>query len=112
MSATSTAISDLPHALAADSRERKGDEFLDDLDEAEQRLRADIGVSVERRRYAIAVHARRAPDDLTRQLAAAVVSAVTDHMHGLRVTGGKEIEEFRPLDVLADLAMEEPDGRQ
>jgi trehalose 6-phosphate phosphatase len=82
------------------SRERKGDAYLDDLDTIEQALCDELdevaGVAVERKRYAIAVHTRRAPDDGTRAHVKTVVDRLAARARRLRVTGGREIHEFRP----------------
>lgn len=82
------------------TRERKGDDYLDDLDEVERSARDRLdgieGVTVERKRYAIAVHTRRAPHHTARQRAADIVATLADRHPRLRVTGGKDIEEFRP----------------
>lgn len=81
-------------------RERQGDEYLADLDAVEQALRDELagaeGVTVERKRYAIAVHTRRARDDAARRRAAGVVDRLAADAHRLRVTGGRAIQEFRP----------------
>jgi trehalose 6-phosphate phosphatase len=82
------------------ARERYGEEFLEDLDAVEDRMGDDLdgvnGVRVERKKFAIAVHTRRAPGEDERERArAAVAAAARDHPR-LRVTGGKDIEEFRP----------------
>lgn len=82
------------------SRERYGEEFLDDLDAVEPRLRNDLdgvpGVRVERKKFAIAVHTRLAPGDGERERARSAVAASAREHPRLRVTGGKDIEEFRP----------------
>ena len=82
------------------SRERYGEEFLDDLDAVEPRLRNDLhgvsGVRVERKKFAIAVHTRLAPGDDERERARSTVAAAAAAYPRLRVTGGKDIEEFRP----------------
>ncbi|MBW3605859.1 MAG: trehalose-phosphatase [Actinobacteria bacterium] len=82
------------------SRERKGEEYLDDLDEVERQARDRLdgpdGVTVERKRYAIAVHTRRVRDEPTRRRTARVVRELAEAHRRLRVTGGKDIEEFRP----------------
>ena len=82
------------------SRERYGEEFLDDLDAVERGLRDDLdgvgGVRVERKKFAIAVHTRLAPGDDERERARAAVAAAARARPRLRVTGGKDIEEFRP----------------
>ncbi|HSK98280.1 MAG TPA: trehalose-phosphatase [Euzebyales bacterium] len=81
-------------------RERQGEEFLADLDEAEQHLREALdgipGVSVERKGFAIAVHTRRAPGPDERARARDAVAAAADRHARLRVTGGKEVTELRP----------------
>jgi trehalose 6-phosphate phosphatase len=68
------------------------------LDAAEAALRdatGDLGgIEVERKRYAVAVHTRRAVDDATRRRAAAVAAAAV--VPGLRLTVGKEVLELRP----------------
>lgn len=85
---------------ATGERERKGEEFLGDLDDVERTLRDDLddldGVTVERKAFAIAVHTRRARDPAVRDRAAEVVAAAAAEHPRLRVTGGKDIEEFRP----------------
>ena len=82
------------------SHEQRGEQFLDDLDAAERRLRRSLdgvpGVRVERKRFAIAVHTRQAPGDEERERARAAVAEAADAHRRLRVTGGKEIEELRP----------------
>ena len=82
------------------SRERYGEDYLDDLDAAERALDADLdgieGVRVERKRFAIAVHTRLAPGDDERARAGAAVAAAVGEHARLRVTGGKDIEELRP----------------
>lgn len=82
------------------SRERRGDDYLDDLDDVERQLRDRLdgldGVAVERKRYAIAVHTRRADDDAVRRRTARTVADLADDHPRLRVTGGKDIEELRP----------------
>lgn len=86
--------------LADGTSEQYGKEFLDELDTVEQRLRDELvsldGVGVERKRFAVAVHTRRARDGQTRAAAERRVSAVADDHDRLRVTGGKDITEFRP----------------
>jgi trehalose-phosphatase len=78
-------------------RERKGEQHLDALDAAEQRLRDELAdvdrVRVERKRYAIAVHTREADDAGERAAHETVDTVVGD---GLRVTGGRDIRELRP----------------
>lgn len=76
-----------------------GGRFLPDLDRAEQELRdalgAIAGVVVERKRFAVAVHDRRAAEaDLAR--IHGIVQAVADAHRALRMTGGKRIHELRP----------------
>lgn len=82
------------------SRERKGDEYLADLDDVERRLDDEVdaleGVRVERKRYAIAVHTRQARDVETKDRAWSVVDGLAGEYDRLRVTHGREIWEFRP----------------
>ncbi|HEX6207039.1 MAG TPA: trehalose-phosphatase [Actinomycetota bacterium] len=78
-------------------REQRGTEHLPALDEAEADLRAALentGTAVERKRFAVAVHFRRAPDRAA-EVERAVKAAASAH-RGLRVTGGKMIFELRP----------------
>ena len=81
-------------------RERYGEEFLADLDQAEQELHAAVddirGVRVERKAFAIAVHTRQAPGPDERKRAETAVAAAADRHPRLRVTGGKHIQELRP----------------
>jgi alpha,alpha-trehalase len=77
----------------------KGVEFLAVLDTAEERLRARlagiVGHAVERKRFSIAVHFRRAaPGDAGR--IEAVVDAVLAECPGLRKGYGKKVFELRP----------------
>jgi alpha,alpha-trehalase len=73
---------------------------LSDLDAAQTELEAGVtglpGVRVERKRFAIAVHTRRATDHEVRHLAAALTSRVASRFRSLIETGGKEIHELRP----------------
>ncbi len=62
--------------------------------ELAERLRADAGVSVEHKRYAVAVHFRNAGT-----AAAATVTAAVHEVgrrNGLRVTSGRKVAELRP----------------
>jgi trehalose 6-phosphate phosphatase len=81
-------------------RERYGEEYLDDLGEAEQQLRQALqdtaGVSVEHKAFAVTVHTRQARGAAERDHAHAVVTDVAGRHPRLRVTGGKEVEELRP----------------
>jgi trehalose-phosphatase len=81
-------------------RERYGEEFLDDLDAAEQQLgdalRGVPGVRVERKVFAVAVHTRLAPGDTERERAYAAVATVAQRHPRLKVTGGKAVRELRP----------------
>lgn len=63
-------------------------------DELRERLRAIQGVMVEHKRFAVAVHHRKAADTDTAAITAAVHEAA--HAHGLRVTGGRKVVELRP----------------
>jgi trehalose-phosphatase len=73
--------------------------FLPELDRAEeeleQRLASIEGVQVERKRYAIAVHFRRAPQELVEDVRR-VVEDVRDAGHGLRFSEGRKVFELRP----------------
>lgn len=73
--------------------------FLPALDEAEERLRVELaelpGVFVERKRYAIAVHYRRA-DEGAALPAETAVDAALAAVPGLRKTTGKKVFELRP----------------
>ena len=62
--------------------------------ELTEHLRADVGVSVEHKRYAVAVHFRNAGPDA----AGTVTAAVHDvgKRNGLRVTSGRKVVELRP----------------
>jgi alpha,alpha-trehalase len=75
------------------------DDALPALDEAEEQLRDELGsaegVQVERKRFAIAVHTRRADDDASER-AEAVVDRIGDGSGELRVTGGRAVRELRP----------------
>jgi trehalose 6-phosphate phosphatase len=74
-----------------------GVEALALLDEATDRL-DDIaveGVEVERKRFAVAVHTRRARSEAARRNAATATSAVAREL-GLELTVGKEVHEVRP----------------
>jgi len=77
----------------------RGVEFLPDLDAAEvellRRLGSLEGVQVERKRFAIAVHYRRAAADVVPAVARAVEEVQAGHGR-LRRTGGKMIFELRP----------------
>ena len=81
------------------SRERYGEEFLDDLDAAEQELHTALddldGITIERKGFAIAVHTRKAGED-ERSLARDAVARADAAHPRLKVTGGKDIEELRP----------------
>jgi len=77
----------------------EGSRFLTALDEAErllrERLAAGEGVEVERKRYAVAVHFRRAPEAAAvevRRMAAEVQATCG----GLRIQGGRKVLELRP----------------
>jgi trehalose-phosphatase len=82
------------------SRERKGEEYLADLDAVERALVDEVdalaGVRIERKRYAIAVHTRLVDDDAARDRAWSSVERLADQHDRLRVTHGRRIWEFRP----------------
>lgn len=75
-------------------------EVLADLDEAQRLLEQEVtdldGVVVERKRFAIAVHTRRASSRMIRMRAGHVTADVASRFDRLRLTGGKEIHELRP----------------
>ena len=77
----------------------EGHRFLRSLDAVEGALGKAVaaieGAQVERKRYAVAVHYRRAAPDDWPKVEAAVDAALADH-HDLRKTGGKMIFELRP----------------
>jgi trehalose-phosphatase len=86
--------------LDADGRRHAfGEEFLPALDRAEEAARAAAegvpGASVERKRFAVAVHLRRVPPERRPQVERAVKEAAA-RVPGLRSTGGKMITELRP----------------
>ena len=76
-----------------------GEAALPALDAAEEQLAGPIGAIegawVERKRFAIAVHHRATPEDLTGDVEAAARAAADSH-DALRMTGGKKIFELRP----------------
>ncbi len=78
---------------------QKGREFLPQLDEAERNLHEELeaieGAQVERKKFAIAVHFRRVPENLREDVEKAV-DRIFDRSRGLRKTGGKMIFELRP----------------
>jgi len=86
--------------LADGERERYGEEFLDELDEVEQelveQLRGLDGVRLERKSFAVTVHTRQARAPEFRERAQQIVAAVAQRHPHLKVTAGKEVEEFRP----------------
>lgn len=73
---------------------------LPDLDRAQSLLEegtADLdGVVIERKRFAIAVHTRRAASQQIRERAAQLARDVTAKFERLALTGGKEVHELRP----------------
>lgn len=80
-------------------RHEAAEAALPTLDRAEEELRArlapDTGVIVERKRFAIAVHTRRAAEQATAEATTAVEQVCSDH-EGLRVSGGRAVVELRP----------------
>lgn len=74
-----------------------GVEALAILDEATARLDdvAVEGVEVERKRFAVAVHTRRARSEAARRTAGTATAAVARDL-GLELTVGKEVHEVRP----------------
>ena len=79
--------------------EQRGDEFLPALDEALGRLNPLVegvdGAFVERKRYAVAVHFRKAGAEAESRIRE-WVEEVEDQMPELQATGGKMIFELRP----------------
>ncbi|HEX6221655.1 MAG TPA: trehalose-phosphatase [Acidimicrobiia bacterium] len=73
---------------------------LPDLDRAQSLLEdgsADLdGVVIERKRFAIAVHTRRAASQQIRERAAQLARDVAAKFDRLALTGGKEVHELRP----------------
>lgn len=80
-------------------REQHATEYLPDLDSAEAQLRRRLeslpGSSVERKRFAVAVHYRRLPELRIPEVEAAVDAVAASHGR-LRRTGGKRVFELRP----------------
>lgn len=74
--------------------------LLPALDDAEEQLRSRLtdveGVMVERKRFAVAVHTRRALSDVERKRTREIVEEVVGHADGLELQVGKEILELRP----------------
>jgi trehalose-phosphatase len=79
--------------------QQAADDALPTLEEAEEQLRDELegeaGVQVERKRFAIAVHTRRA-DEETATRAEAAVDRIAEQRRELRVTGGRAVKELRP----------------
>ncbi|MFO7765615.1 MAG: trehalose-phosphatase [Pelovirga sp.] len=78
---------------------QRGDEFLPALDQAEKALHERLdqieGVQVERKKFAIAVHYRRAAEEHCTEVETVVDEVLADN-ETLRKTGGKMIFELRP----------------
>jgi alpha,alpha-trehalase len=74
-------------------------DWLPALDRAEQQLRSRLqdveGAAIERKRFAIAVHYRNAPDDQVERIQNIAIE-VADGEDRLRRSGGKKIVELRP----------------
>jgi alpha,alpha-trehalase len=72
---------------------------LPDLDDAERklnrRLKSMAGIQVERKRFALAVHYRRAAEGLALEVERIVDDVLSDHRR-LRKRGGKKIFELQP----------------
>lgn len=86
--------------LGDGTREQYGTEFLGDLDRVESRLRGALagvdGLRLERKGFAVAVHTRLVDDaDVHERVEDVVGDEAAEHPR-LRVTGGKDIYEFRP----------------
>jgi trehalose-phosphatase len=73
--------------------------FLPAIDDAERRLAKRLaaldGVQVERKRFAVAVHFRRAAPGAERELRS-VAEAVREELDGLRFGEGRKVLELRP----------------
>jgi trehalose-phosphatase len=73
---------------------------LSDLDAAETELEAGVaalpGVTVERKRFAIAVHTRRVDDVAVKQMAKELAAQVASRFAALTQSEGKEVHELRP----------------
>jgi trehalose-phosphatase len=98
--------------------------FLPVLDQAERELRPLIdsvpGASLERKRYAIAVHYRNVPGEEEVSRIKKTVEDLSRRLEGLKSTGGKKIIELRPdmdwdkgravLWLLEKLGADQPDA--
>jgi trehalose-phosphatase len=77
----------------------KGSEFLPELDTAETQLHAALdhipGCQVERKRFAIAVHYRRAQTDQLNRIKHVINNVQSEHSR-LRLSTGKKIFELQP----------------
>lgn len=87
------------------TRQQLAPDHLEVLDTAQQVLEHElgevVGVRVERKRFAIAVHDRQVSDPDVRARIADVVARLGARFDELRATGGKRIHELRPdLDEL------------
>lgn len=80
-------------------REQRGQDHLRLLDAAEWELRDTLGesprVRIERKRFGVAVHTRRASQERSREVAE-TVSRVAAHQPRLEVHEGKRVFELRP----------------
>lgn len=78
----------------------RASEFLGDLDMADGMLQDETasldGIHVERKRFAIAVHTRRAGSQAARVSAGAAARRVVERFERLRLSEGKEVFELRP----------------
>jgi alpha,alpha-trehalase len=78
---------------------RQGEQFLPNIEEADrllqQRLQGIDGVQIERKRFAVAVHYRRAPREKS-GLIAQIVEQVRDQVGGLRLSSGKKVFDLQP----------------
>lgn len=77
----------------------RAEEFLDLVDRAESRLEERLddeeGVQLERKRYGMAVHYRRADEESTAETTSAV-DEVLSAVDGLTATRGKDVFDVRP----------------
>lgn len=81
------------------TRDRRGDEHVEALDAVERQLVETLrdvdGATVQRKRYAIAVHTRGATEDIVTLTDDVVDAAVADRSD-LTVTAGRDVREVRP----------------
>lgn len=89
-----------PSGAAAPQEELKRfEQYLPSLDSAQSALEAELpsidGIQVERKRFGLAIHYRRAPGDALPQIEKIVEQQVEAH-DDLKITRGKKVLELRP----------------